>query len=149
MVCECWITFFHTPCTMKFIILYKRNYKLKIPMGALALSSSLNYNHGIANTSKFTQKCNVIPYFYAVCLLRPAISAISFTRKCNWLAGITVTRSVMRRAWRHKLQSSGPTAYIPYTVITTPKPDVFFTPCIQSLSFVIVRSITQNFHRRT
>ncbi len=39
--------------------------------------------HSIANTSKFTQQCNVVPYFYAVYWLRPASSAFSFARKCN------------------------------------------------------------------
>ena len=60
----------------------------------------------IANTSKFTQQCNVVPYFYAVYWLRPASSAFSLARKCNWLAGIMVIRCVTRRARRHKLQSS-------------------------------------------
>ena len=27
----------------------------------------VNPDHSIVNTSKFTQQCNVVPYFYAVC----------------------------------------------------------------------------------
>ena len=37
----------------------------------------------IVNTSKFTQQCNVVPYYYAVYWLRQASSAFSFARKCN------------------------------------------------------------------
>ena len=32
--------------------------------------------YGIANTSKFTQQCNVVPYYYAVCWL-PSVAANS------------------------------------------------------------------------
>ena len=39
--------------------------------------------HIIANTSKFTQQCNMVPYFYAVYWPRPASSAFSFVIKCN------------------------------------------------------------------
>ncbi len=73
-------------------------------------------NHSIANTSNSTQQCNVVPYYYAVYWLPSASSAFLFARKCNWLAGIMVIRCVIRRAWTHKFQSSGPTVYFLYCV---------------------------------
>ena len=54
------------------------------------------------------------PYYYAVYWLPTANSAFSFARKCNCLAGTMVIRCVMRRAWTHKFQSSGPTVYSQY-----------------------------------
>ena len=56
-----------------------------------ALASSLRVGfcnewkkrHSIANTSNFTQQCNVVPYCYAVYWLPPASSAFSFAKKCN------------------------------------------------------------------
>ncbi len=66
---------------------------------------SLGLNHSIANTSKFTQRYKVVPYYYAVYWLPLASSTFSFARKCNGLAG----NCVMRRAWAHKFKSSGPT----------------------------------------
>ncbi len=41
------------------------------------------YDHSIANTSKFTQQCSVVPHYYAVYWLPPASSAFAFARKCN------------------------------------------------------------------
>ena len=62
--------------------------------------------HSIANTSKFTQQCNVVPFFmqFTGWSLAAASSAFPFARKCNRLARIMVIRCVMRRAWRHKRQ---------------------------------------------
>ena len=48
--------------------------------------------------------CSMFMQIYAVYLLRPASSAVSLARTCNWLTAIMVMRCVMRHAWRQKLQ---------------------------------------------
>ncbi len=34
-------------------------------------------HHSIANAGKFTQQCNVVPYFYAVYWLRPPVDCMA------------------------------------------------------------------------
>ena len=62
-----------------------------------------------------TQQCNLFPNDYAVYWLPPASSAFLLARKCNGLAERMLITCVMRHAWTHKFQMSGPTVHS-YTV---------------------------------
>ena len=48
------------------------------------------HNHSITNTSKFTQQCNVVPYFLCSLLAATSQFSVLIPRKCNCLAGIMV-----------------------------------------------------------
>ena len=60
--------------------------------------------------------CSMFMQIYAVYWLRPASSAFSLARTCNWLATIMVMRCVMRNARTPKFQLSGPTVRSLYCV---------------------------------
>ncbi len=55
----------HEPITFeKYGEIFERETDRGDPTGEE--SSVIHNDHSIANTSKFTQQCNVVPYFYAV-----------------------------------------------------------------------------------
>ena len=68
--------------------------------------------------SRATQQCNLPPYVYAVYWVPPDSSAFLLARKCSSLAERMLITCVMRYAWTHKLQLSGPTVHSVYCDLT-------------------------------